>query len=96
MKTKKRLLTPDEVAEMLHIARKTMVIMARKQRIPCIRIGRLVRFDQKDIDRWIDNPRSQEREMNARSVIDAPNIEVDHALSIHLSMHFVTACNRST
>ncbi len=57
MKSKKQLLTPDEVAEMLHIARKTVVVMAREQRIPCIRIGRLVRFDPKDIDRWIDNQR---------------------------------------
>jgi len=57
MKPKKQLLTPDEVAEMLHIARKTVVVMAREQRIPCIRIGRLVRFDSNDIDRWIDNQR---------------------------------------
>jgi excisionase family DNA binding protein len=51
------LLTPDEVAEMLQIARKTVVVMARKERIPCVRIGRIVRFDSAEIDRRIDSQR---------------------------------------
>jgi len=54
----KPLLTPDEVAAMLRIARKTVVVMAREERIPCIRIGRFVRFDPAEIDRWIDGQRS--------------------------------------
>ena len=57
-KRKKQLLTPDEVADMLRVARKTVVVMAREDRIPCIRIGRFVRFDAAEIDRWIDNQRS--------------------------------------
>ncbi len=51
------LLTPDEVAAMLRIARKTVVTMAREMRIPCIRIGRFVRFDYGEILRWIDGQR---------------------------------------
>ena len=51
------LLTPDEVAAMLRIARKTVVTMAREMRIPCIRIGRFVRFDHGEILRWIDGQR---------------------------------------
>ena len=58
MKVKKQLLTPDEVAEMLQIARKTVVVMAREERIPCIRLGRVLRFDPSEIDRWIDGQRS--------------------------------------
>ena len=58
MKAKKQLLTPDELAEMLQIARKTVVVMAREERIPSIRIGRIVRFDPAEIDRWIDSQRS--------------------------------------
>ncbi len=58
MKAKKKLLTPDNVADILQIARKTVVVMAREQRIPCIRIGRFIRFDPNEIDRWIDNQRS--------------------------------------
>ena len=57
-KGQQQLLTPDEVAAMLRIARKTVVVMAREKRIPCIRIGRFVRFDPVEIDRWIDGRRS--------------------------------------
>jgi len=57
-KGNKQLLKPDEVAEMLQIARKTVVVMAREERIPSIRIGRIVRFDPAEIDRWIDSQRS--------------------------------------
>lgn len=53
----RRLLTPEEVAEMLRIARKTVVVMAREGRIPCIRIGRFVRFDPAAIQHWIDAQR---------------------------------------
>ena len=56
-KPTKDLLTPDEVAAMLRIARKTVVTMAREMRIPCIRIGRFVRFDHGEIQRWIDGQR---------------------------------------
>lgn len=58
MKEKRQLLTPDEVAAMLQIARKTVVVMAREGRIPRIRIGNLVRFDPADIERWINGQRS--------------------------------------
>ena len=57
-KGNKQLLKPDEVAEMILVARKTIMVMAREGRIPCIRIGRLVRFDAAEIDRWIDSQRS--------------------------------------
>ena len=56
-KPTKELLTPDEVAAMLRIARKTVITMAREMRIPCIRIGRFVRFDHGEIQRWIDRQR---------------------------------------
>jgi|CXWL01.1.fsa_nt_gi excisionase family DNA binding protein len=57
MKEKKQLMTPDEVAAILRIARKTVVVKARNGEIPCIRVGKLVRFDQADIDRWINSQR---------------------------------------
>ena len=56
-KQKMDLLTPDEVAAMLRVARKTVITMARDERIPCIRIGRFVRFDPDEIRRWIDGQR---------------------------------------
>ena len=52
-----RLMTPDEIAAVLRIARKTVITMAREGRIPCIRVGRFVRFDQGEIQRWIDGQR---------------------------------------
>jgi excisionase family DNA binding protein len=52
------LLTPEEVAAMLRVARKTVVVMARENKLPCIRIGRFVRFDRQQIARWIDDNRS--------------------------------------
>ena len=52
-----RLMTPDEIAAVLRIARKTVIAMARERRIPCVRIGRFVRFDQGEIQRWIDGQR---------------------------------------
>lgn len=59
MKDKKpQLMTPDEVATMLQIARKTVVVMAREGRIPSIRVGRFVRFDPAKIENWINSQRS--------------------------------------
>ncbi len=52
-----RLMTPDEIAVILRIARKTVITMAREGRIPCIRVGRFVRFDHGEIQRWIDGQR---------------------------------------
>ena len=52
-----RLMTPDEIAAVLRITRKTVIIMAREGRIPCIRVGRIVRFDSDEIQRWIDGQR---------------------------------------
>ncbi len=51
------LLTPDDVAELLCVARRTVVTMARDGRIPHIRIGRFVRFDPIEIDRWLRDRR---------------------------------------
>ena len=51
------LLTPDEVAEMLRVARKTVIVMARDGRIPSLRVGRFVRFDAVEIERWLSNQR---------------------------------------
>ena len=58
-KQKMDLLTPEEVAAMLRVARKTVITMAREERIPCIRIGRFVRFDPDAIRRWIDGQRRE-------------------------------------
>jgi len=52
------LLTPEEVAGMLRVTRKTVIVMAREGRLPAVRVGRFVRFDRQQIARWIDQNRS--------------------------------------
>lgn len=54
----RQLLTPDEVATMLRLARKTVIVMARAGRIPSVRVGRNYRFDVTEVSRWIDRQRS--------------------------------------
>ncbi len=57
MKKGENLLRPEDVAEILNVSRKTVVVMAREARIPCIRVGRLIRFDPNEISRWIGKNR---------------------------------------
>lgn len=51
------LLKPEEVAEMLRVARKTVIVMAREGRIPSLRVGRFVRFDAAEIEHWLSDQR---------------------------------------
>lgn len=55
MKNESNLLTAQQVAEILRLAPKTVIVMAREARIPSVRFGRIVRFDPQDIRRWIEN-----------------------------------------
>jgi excisionase family DNA binding protein len=57
MKNREKMLKPEQMAEMLNVARKTVVTMAREGRIPSIRLGRFYRFDSEEIDRWIQKNR---------------------------------------
>jgi len=50
-----KLLTADEVAEMLRIPKARVYELARQAKIPCARIGRLVRFPQAKVLEWIEN-----------------------------------------
>lgn len=52
------LLRPEEVAEILRLSRRTVIRMARDGEIPCIRIGRLVRFERADVERWLRQQRN--------------------------------------
>ena len=51
------LMKPEAVADILQVARKTVVEMARRNDIPHVRIGRYYRFDPDEISRWIDRNR---------------------------------------
>ena len=54
MNTPKRLLTVDETAAYLGIAKLTVYDWVSKRKIGYVKIGRLVKFDQQTLDKWID------------------------------------------
>lgn len=49
------LLTSDEAASRLRIHAKTVIRMARRDEVPAVRIGKLWRFRESDLTRWIDD-----------------------------------------
>jgi excisionase family DNA binding protein len=50
-----RLLTVEEVAELLALSPKTIYAWAGSRRIPSLRLGRSLRFSEKDLKAWLDS-----------------------------------------
>ncbi|MHB1682959.1 MAG: helix-turn-helix domain-containing protein [Bacilli bacterium] len=51
----KRLWTVAEVAERLELTEDAVYRLARQKILPCVRIGRMIRFDEQALDEWIRN-----------------------------------------
>jgi excisionase family DNA binding protein len=51
-----------EVAEMLRIARNTVYELVGEGEIPSVRIGRSVRVNRKELERWLEG----QRQLSAR------------------------------
>jgi len=49
-----RLMGVEEVAELTSIPESTVRRMVTKGRIPCVRLGKHVRFDPEDVAEWIE------------------------------------------
>ena len=49
------LLTPAQAAEALAISTRKLWAMTASGEIPCLRIGRSVRYPVQDLQRWIDD-----------------------------------------
>jgi excisionase family DNA binding protein len=49
-----RLLTLAEVADMLQVSQKTVQRLVARRRLPCIRLGRVVRFSPADLLRFVE------------------------------------------
>jgi excisionase family DNA binding protein len=49
------LLTTREAAKALKISERTLWTFTTQREIPCVRIGRSVRYSPKDLERWIEN-----------------------------------------
>jgi len=57
--SEKKLMTSQEVADMFQVSKRTVERLTKKGAIRCIKIGRGVRFDRDDIDKWLrKKPRS--------------------------------------
>ena len=48
-----KLLNITQLSEMINVKRKTIYDWVHKGQIPNVKIGRLVRFDLNEIERWI-------------------------------------------
>ena len=47
------LLTLPEVADLLRTSEKTIRRLVAARRLPCVRLGRQLRFDRGDVFRWL-------------------------------------------
>jgi excisionase family DNA binding protein len=52
-KKRKKLLTIDELAEMLSVSKNTIYAWTHERRIPHVKLGRNVRFNPEKIEAWL-------------------------------------------
>ena len=48
-----KLLDASQVAELFSVSPKHIYRLAREGLLPCVRVGRRIRFDKEKIDRWV-------------------------------------------
>jgi excisionase family DNA binding protein len=53
------LLTAAETAEALALSRRTLWTLTDRKEIPCVRIGRAVRYDPADLRAWIASRKAE-------------------------------------
>ena len=61
--TERRLIDIEAVSEQLGVCIKTVYGWIHMRRIPFVKIGRLVKFDPKDIETWITERKVPVREL---------------------------------
>ncbi len=54
LRAKQHLMGMEEASAMLGVTKNTLYAWVSMRKIPFIKVGRLVKFDQKDIDSWIE------------------------------------------
>lgn len=54
-----RLLDKKQVAELLHTTTRHIMDLSRREELPSLKVGRLVRFRPKDIERFIELQRKK-------------------------------------
>lgn len=61
-----RFLTKKEVAALLHFSVSTIdTWVSQRREIPFIKIGGRVRFDRRDIEKWVVSKKVQPRDLNS-------------------------------
>jgi PTS system nitrogen regulatory IIA component len=58
-------LTLNELASYLKVSKSALYKMVQEGRIPGGKVGRVWRFDQTEIDRWVKSRGAQERKANS-------------------------------
>ncbi len=49
------LLRPAEAARLLTISKRLLWTLTNRGEVPCVRIGRAVRYDPRDLEDWLQN-----------------------------------------
>jgi len=49
-----RLLNIKEAAEYLGVTKGTLYVWACRRKVPFVKIGRLTKFDARDLERWVN------------------------------------------
>jgi excisionase family DNA binding protein len=62
-----RLLTVDEVAELLHVAPSWVRSSAREGAIPAVRLGRWLRFRRRSVLEWVEGLEQRGRSASPRA-----------------------------
>ena len=57
-----KLLSPQELSEVLSISIETVYAWTSQKRIPYIKMGRLVRFNADEVNKWLERQRVTARE----------------------------------
>jgi len=60
-----KILTIDELSEKLKIPKKTLYKWTKEKRVPCVKLGKHLRFIESDIDQWL---KSKESFYNGKSI----------------------------
>ena len=55
MEPNNRMLKIDDVVSKLGVSEPTLRLWIRKQAIPFVRVGKLIRFEPSDLDKWIES-----------------------------------------
>ncbi len=56
----KRLLNITELSEMIGIKQGTLYVWVCQRKLPYLKVGKLVKFDLKEIDTWLEEKRVKE------------------------------------